>query len=148
MYPQGVCRIRKPAFAGNGCAIFPIFQTADWKQKIRRSAADDLFRVSLVEIFTYIRFFVVLLADTDDDGAIGLVGFFCDLIPDAALVHQGFVAVYIVVVDFELLLTAHAAIVLLSKHQCLQNAGCFHTLHYFHFPQPPSGQGGDFFSER
>ena len=21
MYPQGVCRIRKPAYAGNGCAI-------------------------------------------------------------------------------------------------------------------------------
>ena len=27
--------------------VFPIFQTADWEQKIRRSAADDLFRVSL-----------------------------------------------------------------------------------------------------
>ena len=36
MYPQGVCRIRKPACAGNGCAIFPIFQTAGWEQKIRR----------------------------------------------------------------------------------------------------------------
>ena len=48
MYPQGVCRIRKPACAGNGCAIFPIFQTVDWEQKIRRSAADDLFRVSLI----------------------------------------------------------------------------------------------------
>ena len=47
MYPQGVCRIRKPACAGNGCAIFPIFQTADWGQKICRSATDDLFRVSL-----------------------------------------------------------------------------------------------------
>ncbi len=47
MYPQGVCRIRKPACAGNGCAIFPIFQTADWGQKIRYPAADDLFRVSL-----------------------------------------------------------------------------------------------------
>ena len=41
MHPQGACRIRKPAYAGNGCAIFPIFQTADWEQKIRRSAADD-----------------------------------------------------------------------------------------------------------
>ncbi len=48
MYLQGVCRIRKPACAGNGCAIFPIFQTDDWEQKIRRSAADDLFRVSVV----------------------------------------------------------------------------------------------------
>ena len=48
MYPQGVCRIRKPACAGNGCAIFPIFQTADWGQKIRYPAADDLFRVSLI----------------------------------------------------------------------------------------------------
>ena len=46
MYPQGVCRIRKPAYAGNGCAIFPVFQTADWGQKIRCPAADDLFRVS------------------------------------------------------------------------------------------------------
>ena len=26
--------------------VFPIFQTADWEQKIRRSAAVDLFRVS------------------------------------------------------------------------------------------------------
>ena len=50
MYPQGVCRIRKPAYAGNGCAIFPIFQTADWGQKIRYPAADDLFRVSLEEL--------------------------------------------------------------------------------------------------
>ena len=50
MYPQGVCRIRKPAYAGNGCAIFPIFQTADWGQKIRYPAADDLFRASFVII--------------------------------------------------------------------------------------------------
>ena len=28
MYPQGVCRIRKSACAGNGCAIFPTFDTA------------------------------------------------------------------------------------------------------------------------
>ena len=28
MYPQGVCRIRKPAYAGNGCAIFPAFDIA------------------------------------------------------------------------------------------------------------------------
>ena len=31
--------------------VFPIFQTADWGQKIRRSAADDLFRVSSENIF-------------------------------------------------------------------------------------------------
>ena len=47
MYPQGVCRIRKPACAGNGCAIFPIFRTEGWEQKICCSAAADLFRVSL-----------------------------------------------------------------------------------------------------
>ena len=51
MYPQGVCRIRKPACAGNGCAIFSIFQTADWGQKIRYPAADDLFRTSLITNF-------------------------------------------------------------------------------------------------
>ena len=28
MYPQGACRIREPAPAGNGCAIFPVFETA------------------------------------------------------------------------------------------------------------------------
>ena len=33
MYPQGVCRIRKPAYAGNGCAIFLVFQTEDVGQK-------------------------------------------------------------------------------------------------------------------
>ena len=35
MYPQGVCRIRKPAYAGNGCAIFPVFDTEEWMKKIR-----------------------------------------------------------------------------------------------------------------
>ena len=47
MCPQGVCRIRKPAYAGNGCAIFPAFDTAQLGKKIRCSAADDLFRDSL-----------------------------------------------------------------------------------------------------
>ena len=35
VYPQGVCRIRKPACAGNGCAIFPAFDTEEWAEKIR-----------------------------------------------------------------------------------------------------------------
>ena len=35
VYPQGVCRIRKPAFAGNGCAIFPILDAAQPEEKIR-----------------------------------------------------------------------------------------------------------------
>ena len=48
MYPQGVCRIRKPAPAGNGCAIFPAFGTARIGKKIRCSAEADLFRVSFV----------------------------------------------------------------------------------------------------
>ena len=42
-----VCHIRKPACAGSGCTIFPVFQTTDWGQKIRCPAGDDLFRVSL-----------------------------------------------------------------------------------------------------
>ena len=33
MYPQGVCRIRKPAYAGNGCAIFLVFRTEEVGQK-------------------------------------------------------------------------------------------------------------------
>ena len=47
MYPQGACRIRKPAHAGYGCAIFPAFEAARIKEKIRCSADGDLFRVSL-----------------------------------------------------------------------------------------------------
>ena len=47
MYPQGVCRIRKPACAGNGCTIFPAFEAARIEEKIRCSAEDDLFRGSL-----------------------------------------------------------------------------------------------------
>ena len=46
MYPQGACRIRKPACAGNGCAIFPTFETAQLGKKIRCSAEDGLFRDS------------------------------------------------------------------------------------------------------
>ena len=41
MYPQWVCRIRKPAYAGNGCAIFPAFETAQLGKKARYSAEDD-----------------------------------------------------------------------------------------------------------
>ena len=41
MYPQGVCRIRKSAYADNGCAIFPVFQPAAWGQKARCSAEGD-----------------------------------------------------------------------------------------------------------
>ena len=33
MYPQGVCRIRKPAYARNGCAIFLVFRTEEVGQK-------------------------------------------------------------------------------------------------------------------
>ena len=47
VYPQGVCRIRKPACADNGCAIFPTFNTAQLGKKIRCSAEGDLFRVSI-----------------------------------------------------------------------------------------------------
>ena len=34
MYPQGICRIRKPACAGNGCAIFPTFNTISWLKSL------------------------------------------------------------------------------------------------------------------
>lgn len=47
MYPQGVCRIRKPASAGNGSAIFPAFDAEEQVKKIRSPTADDLFGVSL-----------------------------------------------------------------------------------------------------
>ena len=47
MYPQGVCRIRKPAYTGNGCAIFPVFGAEEWAEKDPLTAADDLFRGSL-----------------------------------------------------------------------------------------------------
>ena len=33
VYPQGVCRIRKSAYADNGCAIFPAFGTAQLGKK-------------------------------------------------------------------------------------------------------------------
>ena len=47
MYPQGVCRIRKPVYTGNGCAIFPAFDAEERAKKIRSPAAGDLFRGSL-----------------------------------------------------------------------------------------------------
>ena len=47
MYPQGVCRIRKPACAGNGCAIFLVFQTEEVGQKRRLRLADAIVRCCL-----------------------------------------------------------------------------------------------------
>ena len=47
LYPQGVCRIRKPSCAGNGCAIFQVFQTAILGQKIRCCPQTQLFGVAL-----------------------------------------------------------------------------------------------------
>ena len=83
----------------------------------------------LVEVFAYISFVVVLLADADQHRAVGLLGFLGDLIPGAASVHRRLVAAHFVVVDLELLLTGQTAIVLLCKHQCLQDARCLYALH-------------------
>ena len=52
MYPQGVCRIRKPAYAGNGCAIFLVFQTEEGGQKDGYGSQTQLRGVAL----TYILF--------------------------------------------------------------------------------------------
>ena len=48
MYPQGVCRIRKPAYAGNGCAIFLVFQTEEVGQKGGCGSQTQLRGVALV----------------------------------------------------------------------------------------------------
>ena len=44
---RGVCRIRKPAYAGNGCAIFQVFQTAILGRKIRCCPQTQLCGVAL-----------------------------------------------------------------------------------------------------
>ena len=78
--------------------------------------------MALVEVFAYISFVVILLADSDKHRTVTLFGFLGDLIPGAASVHGCLVAAHFVVVDLELLLTGQTAIVLLCKHQCLQDA--------------------------
>ena len=50
MYPQGVCRIRKPAYAGNGYAIFLVFQTEEVGQKDGCGSQTQLRGVALVII--------------------------------------------------------------------------------------------------
>ena len=50
MYPQGVCRIRKPAYAGNGCAIFLVFQTEEVGQKDGCGSQTQLRGVALTKI--------------------------------------------------------------------------------------------------
>ena len=50
MYPQGVCRIRKPAYAGNGCAIFLVFQTEEVGQKDGCGSQTQLRGVALIKI--------------------------------------------------------------------------------------------------
>ena len=54
MYPQGVCRIRKSASAGSGCAIFPTFDAEERAEKIHSSAAYDLFRDSLALFWLFV----------------------------------------------------------------------------------------------
>ena len=50
MYPQGVCRIRKPAYAGNGCAIFLVFQAEEVGQKDGCGSQTQLRGVALYQI--------------------------------------------------------------------------------------------------
>ena len=50
MYPQGVCRIRKPAYAGNGCAIFLVFQTEDVGQKDGCGSQTQLRGVAFIKL--------------------------------------------------------------------------------------------------
>ena len=52
MYPQGVCRIRKPAYAGNGCAIFLVFQTEEVGQKDGCGSQTQLRGVALRWIYS------------------------------------------------------------------------------------------------
>ena len=101
-----------------------------------------------VEIFTYICFVVVLLANPDKHRAIALLRFLGDLIPSTAPVHRHLIAVHLVMVDLELLLTGQPAIVLLRKHQRLQDTGCLYTFHSFHLPRPPArSERSPFFRE-
>ena len=67
----------------------------------------------LVEVFTYISFVVILLADADQHRAIGLLGLLGDLIPGAGSVHGCLVAAHFAMVGLELLLVGQTAIVLL-----------------------------------
>ena len=100
-----------------------------------------------VEIFAYIGFVVILLADSNKHRTVTLFGFLGDLIPGAASVHHRLVATHFVVVDLELLLMGQAAIVLLCKYQCLQDAGCLYTLHSFHLPRLRPVRTDAFFRE-
>ena len=50
MYPQGVCRIRKPAYAGNGCAIFLVFQAEDVGQKDGCGSQTQLRGVAFIKL--------------------------------------------------------------------------------------------------
>ncbi len=54
MYPQGVRRIRKPAYAGNGCAIFLVFKTEEVGQKDGCGSQTQLRGVALAQT-TYSR---------------------------------------------------------------------------------------------
>ena len=50
MYPQGVCRIRKPAYAGNGCAIFLVFQAEEVGQKDGCGSQTQLRGVAFIKL--------------------------------------------------------------------------------------------------
>ena len=85
--------------------------------------------LALVEVFAYISFVVILLADSDKHRTVTLFGFLGNLIPGTASVHHRLIAAHFVVIYLELLLTGQTAIVLLRKHQRLQDACCLYALH-------------------
>lgn len=69
--------------------------------------------MALVEVFAYVSFVIILLADANQHRTVGLFRFLGDLIPDTASVHRRLIAAHFVVVDLALLLTGQTAIVLL-----------------------------------
>lgn len=86
----------------------------------------------LLEVFAYIGFVIVLLSDTQNDGTIFLLFLADDLITGMSAVHSADITHNLTTVRIQNCCLAQEASILLTEYQCLQNAACFHTLHFLH----------------
>jgi len=85
----------------------------------------------LLEVLADISLLIVLLTNTNNDGAIFLLLLADDLVTSMGTIHRLGIPFHLAAVGLQNGVFAQKAIILLHEHQSLQNTGCLDTLHYY-----------------